>query len=103
MASTEQVSYPNQNLITIRKAQIGPNDRYVRVRKDALRRAAQILKAGAFKLYIYLSDNKDGYRLALSQIAVERDFGIKKNQYYNAIKELKSAGYLYQRDPPNSS
>lgn len=99
LASTEQVRYPNQKRITITKEPIGKSDYYLRVRKDALRQAAQTLQAGSFKLYIYLADNKEGFALNLSQIAVERDFGIKKNQFYKAVEDLIRAGYLYQPDP----
>ena len=45
----------------------------------------------------------DGYKFCLSQIEVERDFGIKKNQYYKAIDELIKAGYLYQPDPSKNN
>lgn len=99
LASEGQTRYPNQKVIRIEKAPIGKGDYYLRIRKDRLRDAARKLKAGAFKLYIYLCDNKDGFSLCLSQVAVERDFGIKKNQYYGAIKELVELGYLYQPDP----
>lgn len=99
MASIEQVRYPNQKQITVKKVPIGEGDIYLRIRKDALREAAQILPAGAFKLYIHLASNMDGYKFCLSQIEVERAFGIKKNQYYKAVDELIKAGYLYQPDP----
>lgn len=99
LASAEQTRYPNQKQITVKKVPIGEGDIYLRVRKDALRKAAQILPAGAFKLYIHLASNMDGYTFGLSQIEVERNFGIKKNQYYKAVDELVKAGFLYQPDP----
>lgn len=92
--------YENQKQITIQKEAIGKDDYYLRIKKDALEKAAQRLDAGPFKLYIYLADNMDGFRLNLSQIAVERQFGMKKNQYYAAFDKLKKAGYLIQPNPP---
>lgn len=99
MAYEEQVRYQNQKRIVIEKEQIKNGDIYLRVKKDVLERAAQRLDAGPFKLYIYLASNKDGYGFNLSQVAVERSFGMKKNQYYLAISKLKDAGYLIQPDP----
>ena len=99
MASTEQVRYPNQKQIEIRKVEIKEGDYYLRVRKDALRRAAQTLDAGPFKLYIYLADNMPNYKLNLSPKAVENCFGMKLKQYRNAVEKLIENGYLYQPDP----
>lgn len=99
MASGNQTRYPNQKQITIEKQPIGKNDYFLMVQKDALERAAQKLDAGPFKLYIYLADNMNGFRINLSQIAVERSFGMGKNQFYKAIDKLIDAGYLYQPDP----
>ena len=98
-----QTRYPNQKQITVVKTAIENGDFYLRIKKDALRRAAQRLDAGPFKLYIYLADNKDGYRLNLSQIALERDFGMKKNQFYKSIEKLIETGYLYQPDPSKNN
>ena len=95
----EQVRYPNQKRVKIEKVPINNGDYYLRIHRAALRRAAQVLDSGPFKLFIYLADNKDGYCLNLSQVAIERIFGMKKNQYYLAINKLKDAGYLYQPDP----
>ena len=58
--------------------------------------AARALKAGAFKLWIYFSKNQNGYEFALSNKAVEENFGIKKDQYDTAIKELIEKGYLIE-------
>ena len=66
LASEGQTRYPNQKVIRIEKAPIGKGDYYLRIRKDRLRDAARKLKAGAFKLYIYLAKKQDGYCFALS-------------------------------------
>ena len=100
LASANQTRYPNQKQVTIQKVPIKKKgDYFLMIQKDALEKAAQKLDAGPFKLYIYLSNNMNGYSFNLSQIAVERSFGMKHNQFYKSIEKLIDAGYLYQPDP----
>ena len=64
---------------------------------------AKQLSTEAFKLWIYLY--KEGTRLGcyyLRRKRVQEDFGIKKIQYNNAIKELIEKGYLVQHSEANS-
>lgn len=103
MASANQIRYPNQKQITIEKAKIEKGDYFLMIKSDAVIRAAQVLDAGPFKLYIYLSNNMNGFKLNLSQIAVERTFGMKHNQFYRSIDKLIDAGYLYQPDPQKNN
>lgn len=46
-------------------------------------------------LWLYLDKNADGYRLELSQKACEV-WGIKRDSYYRAVKELQEKGYLQE-------
>ena len=46
-------------------------------------------------LWLYLDKNADGYRLELSQKACE-EWGIKRDSYYRAVKELQDKGYLQE-------
>lgn len=46
-------------------------------------------------LWLYLDKNADGYRLELSQKACEA-WGIKRDSYYRAVKELQEKGYLQE-------
>jgi len=46
-------------------------------------------------LWLYLDKNANGYKLELSQKACE-EWGLKKDSYYRAKKELESKGYLEQ-------
>lgn len=90
---------PNQKGITVHKE---PCDNatqehyYAKINLEAISHAAMGLDAGAFKLWIYFAKNQPGYQFALSKKVVEEQFGIKKTQYDNAIKELKEKGYLIQ-------
>ena len=64
---------------------------------------AKQLSTEAFKLWMYLY--KEGTRLGcyyLRRKRVQEDFGIKKTQYDNAIKELIEKGYLVQHLEANS-
>lgn len=56
--------------------------------------ASRNLNDGAFKLWIFLSANVDGYQFDLSSKAILNEFGMKKTQYDNAVKELIAKGYL---------
>ncbi len=96
----EQVRYPNQKRVIFKNIE-DYSENYFYFKRDVLQRAAQILDAGPFKLYVYLISCSIGDEcgLNLSQIAVERTFGMKHNQYYLSIKKLIDAGYLYQPDP----
>lgn len=44
-------------------------------------------------MWLYFNKNQDGYRFELSQKAC-RDWGIKKDSYYEGVRELESKGYL---------
>ena len=44
-------------------------------------------------MWLYLNKNQDNYKLELSQSAC-RKWGIKKDSFYNGIKELIIQGYL---------
>ncbi len=61
---------------------------------EAMRESAKHLKAGAFKLWIYLGSNQPGYEFALSSSECGEQFGIKIKQYNNAVSELIEKGYL---------
>lgn len=46
-------------------------------------------------MWLYLDKNTNGYRLELSQKACA-DWGLKKDSYYRAVKELQEKGYLQE-------
>lgn len=85
-------TYPNQKVIHIQKRTY--EDNFLQVGNDEWQRAARELSGSAFKLYLYLAGNKDGYDLALSQKAVENMIGLSKNTYHQAVKELEAKSYL---------
>ncbi len=89
-------SSPNQKTITIQKEPTDKQNYYATINLNALELAALDLKAGAFKLWIYLAKNQNNYTFALSNKAAQQYFGIKKDQYDSAVKELIEKGYLIE-------
>ena len=81
-------TYPNQKVIHIQKRTY--EDNFLQVGNDEWQRAARELSGSAFKLYLYLAGNKDGFELALSQKAVEDTTGLSKNTYHRAVEELET-------------
>ena len=51
------------------------------------------LKGESLKLWLYCNKNQDGYRLELSQKALQ-DWGLKKDAYQAAKKRMIELGYL---------
>ena len=65
---------------------------------DALRQAMNCLKGSGLKMWLYLNKNQDNYRLALSRVDCA-EWGIRKDSYYDGIKDLIANGYLRQSQP----
>lgn len=86
-------TYPNQKIIRIRKQKY--KDNFLQIGIDEWTEASQKLTPAAFKIYLYLSGNANGFNLALSKQAVENNLGIKKTAYYDAMKELEYLGYIH--------
>ena len=87
---------PNQNIIQVKKEKTDKENYYCKINLSALELAAIDLKSGAFKLWVYLSKNQDYFTFGLSNKAVAEQFGIKKDQYDSAVKELITKGYLIE-------
>lgn len=87
---------PNQKVIQVRK----PKARmpFFIVDSRYMHKAMKELTYGGFKLWCYLSENKNGYLFGLSHKAVYESTGMSKSTYDSAIKELKAHGYLVQRE-----
>ena len=90
------LTYPNQEAVTVHKPPLNENDHFLQVNQEAVRIAAQRLKHGSLKLWLYLAENSDGYVLALSQRELMK-WGLSKNTYSAAKRELKDNGYLRLR------
>ena len=83
---------PNQKVVKIRREKEGK--RYTVLNIESMCQAARALKAGAFKLWCYMSMNTNGHIFALSPTDCEERFGIGIKQYRGAVEELVEKGYL---------
>lgn len=86
---------PNQKNVKVNKVET-KGKIFAQMEMSALEEAARNLKAGAFKLWVYFAKNQNNYEFGLSSSDVLSTFGMKKDQYDGAIKELIDKGYLVQ-------
>lgn len=87
------MSSPNQRVVQIEKPKYEKN--FLQIGEDEWTEAFTRLKPSAFGIYLYLANNANGYKLELSQKAVENKLGIKKSTYHEAVAQLEKEGYLY--------
>lgn len=87
--------YVNQKVVHTHKY-LEPN--YMIVGIEMNRNAMRQLTGGAYKLYMYLSENKDEYIKYLSFADVRQATGMSKKTYIKAKQELIKAGYLVERE-----
>lgn len=89
------MSVPYQKIVKIQpRIKRNANNRYAMFNLEALSEATKNLNGSGLKMWLYLNKNQDGFEVELSQAACSRDWGIKKDSYYNGIKELIIQGYL---------
>jgi hypothetical protein len=65
---------------------------------DALRQAMNCLKGSGLKMWLYCNKNQEHYRFGLSRVDCA-EWGIRKDSYYDGIKDLIANGYLRQSQP----
>lgn len=84
----------NQKTIIIKKTPVKNN--FLQISNEDWQAAARLMNKdfGTFKLFLYLAGNEVGYKLALSQVAVENAIGLKRSTYYDSLKKLEEYGYL---------
>lgn len=70
---------PNQKTITVEKEKCDKQHLYTTINLLALETAGAELKAGAFKLWVYIAKNQNNFTFGLSNKAVAECFGIKKD------------------------
>ena len=86
------ITYANQKVIEIEKAEC--TKEFLQVCNDDWMYAARTLNGNAFKIYLYLASNQNGYKLALSPKAIEIALDVPKKSYTRAISELEDNGYI---------
>lgn len=89
------MSVPYQKIVQIAPRIKRDSDHlYATMNINALSAAVQDLKGSGLKMWLYFNKNQDGYKFELSQKACQL-WGIKKDSYYDGIRELESKGYLF--------
>ena len=90
------MSVPNQRIIQIGKRTVrNGQNLYATMNLEALQQAMSTLKGSSLKMWLYLNKNQEKYTFELSRAAC-LEWGIKKDSYYDGIKELIEKGYLIQ-------
>ena len=89
---------PNQKIIRVNREKVdkvASNGRlYLIVYQDNLLAAMRNLSHTAFKVYVYLLFNKDGYSVAYSPEYIHKQANICKETARKAFKELQDKGYI---------
>ena len=93
------MTYPNQKEVQVAKrTPRDPKHLYSMNNLDALRQAMNCLKGSGLKMWLYLNKNQNNYRFGLSRVDCA-EWGIRKDSYYDGIKDLIANGYLRQSQP----
>ena len=88
------MSVPNQKIIQIaRRTKRDKDNLFATTNLEALQQAMNLLKGSGLKMWLYLNKNQENYRFELSRQACA-DWGIKKDSYYDGIRNLIDNGYL---------
>ena len=96
------MSVPNQKTIQIaRRTKRDKDHLYAMMNLDALQKAMFDLKGSGLKMWLYLNKNQDNYQFELSRQACA-EWGIKKDSYYDGLKNLEEKGYLHPIRPGSS-
>lgn len=89
------MAVPNQKLVSIGSRLPRDNEHpFSEQSVEAMSRAARALQGDRFKVWLYLSKNRDDFKLELSQKAIENEMGVKKDTYHRAITDMIELGYL---------
>lgn len=89
---------PNQKVVYIgNRVERDATHPYTEQSIEAMAHAARELSGDRFKVWMYLSKNRDDFVLELSQKDLLK-WGVKKDTYQRAINDLIELGYLVQID-----
>lgn len=64
---------------------------------EEIREAAKSLTPSAFKLYLYLVENEDGWEFVLSPKDFQNSYGLAESTYRKAKQELIDKGYIEEK------
>lgn len=85
--------YKCQKAIIIHKERITSEVKFSAIKTDVLA-ASRDLNESAYKIYIYLISNQEGYAFGLSRQDVVNQTGISSKSYDRGVAQLIEKGYL---------
>lgn len=89
------ISYPNQKYVKVRRKKVeGSKDTYLNIYTSSVISAMKDLSNSAFKVYIYLVSNRDGYEFYLSPAAIHNETGVCIDTVRKALRELEAKEYI---------
>lgn len=94
MERINKTTIPNQKTIIIERSSESVKKDFLKVSNENLGLAMLNLSPNAFKLWIYFTDNANGYKLELYSIDFEKRANVSKSTYGRCFKELEEKGYL---------
>lgn len=94
----KEIRYPDQQAVFIHKYTGHKREQYFTIDKLRCNKAMRVLNGNAFKLYIYLCQNRDGSTILLSGKKFGEVLGIPKRSYILAKQELIKKRYLIERE-----
>ena len=88
--------FPNQKMLAINRESVDSKTQrqYLIAYTDNLIQAMYDLSPSAFKVYLYLLMNKDGYRMEYSPSYVARMVNVSKDTARDAFKQMERKGYF---------
>lgn len=93
------MSVQNQRIIQIAKREVrDKNHLYAIYNQESMKQAMNKLKGSGLKMWLYINKNRDNYRFDLSRQAC-KEWGIKKDSYYDGFNDLVNNGYLRLSHP----
>lgn len=88
------MSVANQKIVKLApRVERDKDHYYATMNLEALQEAMKVLGGSSIKLWLYFNKNANEYKFELSRVDCEK-WGIKKDAYYHAVKELTDKGFL---------
>ncbi len=88
------MSLPNQKTIYIQRSSDNARKDYLKVSNQNLIQAMYNLKPSTFMLWIYFTDNANGYAMDLYPVDFCNKTGLSDSTYRRSFSELEQKGYL---------
>ena len=88
------MSVPNQKKIYIERSSDNARKDFLKVSNQSLNEAMYNLKPSTFMLWVYFTDNANGYALDLYPVEFCSKTGLSDSTYRRAFKQLEEKGYI---------